>query len=523
MENTTTQGYKIATDEAFLEKLYPTPKGLESKMPKLYQMALKGKSTAVDLILKEIKRYPKYPDLKTILSLAYSEMGLDDKADEIQLELADKHPEYFTGRLNTAFIHFDREEYHLMEKVLSKGFDLKTMYPERDEFHIQEVVLMQKAAVFYYGAIGDIEQAKIRLEIMEKLAPESEDFQIASDQLNINTLHHRLKGTGENSPLNVVRNAFSKINALVKRPKFHFEIINELFEYGHDIPQGLVDEIMELPRKELIEDLEAIIKFSVENFEEISSYPTEEKRTFYVSHAIYLLADLEAYESFSIVIDVFKQNEDYNQFYFGDFITEILWDPLMRLSSKNLPQLMEYMKLPDIYTYSRALIPEVLEQMIYHYPEKKEEALTFFEDLLLFYNNTDDETCIDVDLIGLIIWTLTCIRDSRFNLLITQLYEKKMVEESIVGSLESVLETIARPWESYSENALKPLIDRYHEVFEEKLSFDKDKFDDLLTKMVQSPPYPESKNSTNDTTKIQRNDPCPCGSGKKYKKCCLNK
>jgi SEC-C motif len=24
-------------------------------------------------------------------------------------------------------------------------------------------------------------------------------------------------------------------------------------------------------------------------------------------------------------------------------------------------------------------------------------------------------------------------------------------------------------------------------------------------------------------TKIGRNDPCPCGSGKKYKKCCLNK
>jgi uncharacterized protein YecA (UPF0149 family) len=24
-------------------------------------------------------------------------------------------------------------------------------------------------------------------------------------------------------------------------------------------------------------------------------------------------------------------------------------------------------------------------------------------------------------------------------------------------------------------------------------------------------------------TKLGRNDPCPCGSGKKYKKCCLNK
>ena len=27
----------------------------------------------------------------------------------------------------------------------------------------------------------------------------------------------------------------------------------------------------------------------------------------------------------------------------------------------------------------------------------------------------------------------------------------------------------------------------------------------------------------NTQPKIGRNDPCPCGSGKKYKKCCLNK
>ncbi|MGB1398058.1 MAG: SEC-C metal-binding domain-containing protein, partial [Planctomycetota bacterium] len=27
---------------------------------------------------------------------------------------------------------------------------------------------------------------------------------------------------------------------------------------------------------------------------------------------------------------------------------------------------------------------------------------------------------------------------------------------------------------------------------------------------------------TRAAAKIGRNDPCPCGSGKKYKKCCLN-
>lgn len=518
MKNTITQGYKIATDEAFLEKLYPTPKGLEEKMPKLYQMAMKGKSAGVDLILKEIKRYPKYPDLKTLLAMLYDEMGRNDKADEIQLKLAKEHPEYFTGRLNAAFIHFDNDEYHLMEEVLSKGFDLKTMYPDRDVFHIQEVVLMQKAAVFYYGIVGDIDQAKIRLEIMEKLAPDSEDFQIASDQLNINILHHRLKDTSENAPLDTVRNAFSKMNALVKRPKFHFEIINELFEHGDDIPQGLIDEIMELPRKELIEDLETVIKFSIDNFEAISNHPVEEYKTFYVAHAIYLLADLEAYESFSVVIDVFKQNEDYNEFYFGDFITDLTWDPMTRLAVKNLDALVEYMKLPNIFTYNKAVFPEVLEQIIYHYPQKKEAVMSVFEELLTFYLNTDNDACINPEVNAFLIWSLINIGDKRFKLLITTLFDRGMVDEEIVGSKEYVFNEFNKSVsENIGINKFLSLRERYVTLLRNK---------DLFENMFQDDDYeidPPKTNTQINDDKIQRNDPCPCGSGKKYKKCCLNK
>ena len=35
--------------------------------------------------------------------------------------------------------------------------------------------------------------------------------------------------------------------------------------------------------------------------------------------------------------------------------------------------------------------------------------------------------------------------------------------------------------------------------------------------------FNQSKIFTHEDKKIGRNDPCPCGSGKKYKKCCINK
>jgi uncharacterized protein YecA (UPF0149 family) len=34
---------------------------------------------------------------------------------------------------------------------------------------------------------------------------------------------------------------------------------------------------------------------------------------------------------------------------------------------------------------------------------------------------------------------------------------------------------------------------------------------------------PPSKPVNNQWRDVGRNDPCPCGSGKKFKKCCLNK
>ena len=50
-------------------------------------------------------------------------------------------------------------------------------------------------------------------------------------------------------------------------------------------------------------------------------------------------------------------------------------------------------------------------------------------------------------------------------------------------------------------------------------------WDDILTEDKRKEikkDYNKSKTVVKED-KIGRNDPCPCGSGKKYKKCCLNK
>ncbi|MBM3355878.1 MAG: hypothetical protein FJY47_08530, partial [Betaproteobacteria bacterium] len=36
---------------------------------------------------------------------------------------------------------------------------------------------------------------------------------------------------------------------------------------------------------------------------------------------------------------------------------------------------------------------------------------------------------------------------------------------------------------------------------------------------AQAPPAPKAQPAMRPSTKVGRNDPCPCGSGKKYKQC----
>jgi len=54
------------------------------------------------------------------------------------------------------------------------------------------------------------------------------------------------------------------------------------------------------------------------------------------------------------------------------------------------------------------------------------------------------------------------------------------------------------------------------EILHERSTFLKENGQWFYLEGINNPPQ------TNIMTKVMRNDPCPCGSGKKYKKCCEN-
>lgn len=73
--------------------------------------------------------------------------------------------------------------------------------------------------------------------------------------------------------------------------------------------------------------------------------------------------------------------------------------------------------------------------------------------------------------------------------------------------------------EGYSETDAKKMIaalvvEEIYDVMKENQTFDEAAY---CEKLFQLPAYYIKKYSN---VKVGRNDPCPCGSGEKYKKCC---
>ena len=104
------------------------------------------------------------------------------------------------------------------------------------------------------------------------------------------------------------------------------------------------------------------------------------------------------------------------------------------------------------------------------------------------------------------------------------IYEKLLADKD--GINDSLKE--ANPIEEMDENTQVSLDIDFEKLYYNMVGcraewlYNLKEWDDILTEERRKELYKESRNSTTVVKgkKIGRNDPCPCGSGKKYKKCC---
>ena len=507
---------------------------LHSIQESLYQEITEGRNRkkTIEKLLKLIEEHPDNPQLKNYLSIAYKNSGNDAKAREVNHWIQAEHPAYVFGKLNKAAEYYEDGEFEKMTEVLGREMEIQGLYPERDVFHLAEVTGFNKIAILYFVAVDNLDAARGRLEIMEEIAPDHPDTEFAGRAMMKANMEKNLKIWEEEDKKKISVTPISDAlpPQVTEAPVFANPIVHRLYEHGLYIEEALLNEILELPRKSLIADLELILKDSMCRYEYFrklvdDSDWNEEEMSFPI-HAIMLLGELRAEESLTTIFEVLRQHEDFLEFWFDDHLTSTLWEPLNYLGNKQLDALKQFVLEPGVYTYVKTAVSTAVLPIYYHQPERKVEVFQWYRGVLEFFNTSrPEDNVIDSDTIGLIICDVIDLRYDNLLPVIKDLYDKQYVPEGIAGSYRSVEKDIKKVQDYPRKKDLLNINDRYKNITStwsgytenDQTPADRD-FSDYIDyeDIYKTEPIRTSP-------KTGRNDPCPCGSGKKYKKCCINK
>tara|TARA_R110002050_G_scaffold138576_2_gene262399 strand:+ start:6449 stop:8065 length:1617 start_codon:yes stop_codon:yes gene_type:complete len=519
-------GYKITTDSTFHNTQDHITPSLKWQLEKLYPKIQKRDKTVIDKLLYLIERHPKNPQLKNYLSAAYTSSGNFKKGTEVNEWILKEHPHYLFGLLNKAHQMIDDGKPEMVPGILGKDMELKSLYPDRDLFHLAEVTGFFKLAIMYFAAIGDLEQAETRLQILEEIAPEHPDTESARRHLMPKRLEAGFKRFEDEEKTKIKVRAKGNYQSLqtTEKPVFNHPETEWLYQYDTNIEKEKLETILSLPRKTLVEDLVTILKDIIlryEYFRELEEAgKLKEEECFFACHAVYLLGELEADQVLDAILETFRQDSDFLQFWYFDLLTEDFWETLLKTGKNQLDKLQDFVLTPDLDTYARGEVVGSVSQLALHYPERRKEVIGWFDAVMgTVISANPDSGIIDSDFNGFLVWEAVELQGVELMDKIEQLYESGYVTEGIAGSFEDIKKDIDRKPEYEHKKEFTPIFEKYEELNRFKSSKNsKETVFPRYDEPIRATPKPGAP-----TPKTGRNDPCPCGSGKKYKKCCRNK
>lgn len=327
----------------------------------------------------------------------------------------------------------------------------------------------------------------------------------------------------------------------IARPSIQHPELYALFEYRLDIPDNILSPILALPRESLHADLEVLIRHAMDIDIETLEAPLEETNdTWFFFHSLMLLGELRAEQSLPLVLEVLRLPEDVLEFWFGDLILEEFWAILLWCGRNRIPELVKFSKdqtVPD--DFMRGLTVEVLEQIAFHFPERRDEIVQTLGDLLAYFNDLETFIEKDINPATSVTNALADLEAREYLPAVEALYEKDRVDEFVRGDWKLYVAEFGdvydskRPlWETYREwldtqgKQWRRLIEqneRYALEAEMRLveeGLNSWKLEQELLAREQQNTRLQKNLPVRDSPKIGRNEPCPCGSGKKYKKCC---
>jgi hypothetical protein len=281
------------------------------------------------------------------------------------------------------------------------------------------------------------------------------------------------------------------------------KILNELEYNTGKFPREAVSAAI-ANREQIIPELLKIIEHATQNIQEIWDQPR------YIAHiyAMFLLAQFREERAYPLIVNFFSIPGEITLDVTGEVVTEDLPRILASVCGGDTRLIKSLVENDDANGYVRSTALRSLLALLACGEKSREEIIHYYQSL--FRGKLKREYSFVWD--GLV--------DCSSELYPAELYEdiQQAFQDDLVDPFFIDLKDVERNLSDGKEKVIERLKnDRQYQLIEDTIS-------EMQGWACFNEPKPRPKpQPVVKKKKIGRNEPCPCGSGKKYKKCCLNK
>ena len=319
------------------------------------------------------------------------------------------------------------------------------------------------------------------------------------------------------------------------RPLFENSVFEQLFERDYFVEDAVLREILALGPDAAVPELLKIAAYALDTIRPDDPEAPSWSESYYFHHALYLLRELDAPEALDVYRRLLRLDSATTEFWFGDMLFEEVPELLAHAGRTRLPELLALLDDPEVRLQHRLVAAEAILRLARTEPELRPAISAFLQGHLrhlitnadqaarLFPPDTGTFAYSLDDYLGLL---LADIQDAGLRELepeLRELHGLGLVDESIAGGADDInfddkqplrlspdvfalYETLRDDPDNYSPFHPDAAAIAARRAAQEA-KYDRLRRDALLRQLPAAAP------------KIGRNDPCFCGSGKKYKKC----
>jgi hypothetical protein len=294
------------------------------------------------------------------------------------------------------------------------------------------------------------------------------------------------------------------------------EILHQLERATERFPREAVEEAV-TRREEMIPELLRILEDTVDRAVELAA----EGDYLAPTYAMFLLAQFRETRAYPLVVRLASLPSDLLDSIFGDFLAGDLGQVLASVCGGELSPIQSLIENEDTDQWVRGSALDSLVTLVAAGQKSREEIVSYFASLFRgklarqWSHIWDALVSCSSDL-----YPAELIDD------IEQAYEDELVDGSYIS-----YDDVRRDLAAGKDQVLARLADDPNRRLVEDTVKEMEWwacFQDRPKRAAQAPgayslmPLPKAASSQvkNATPKAGRNEPCPCGSGKKYKKCC---